>query len=111
MPSTSISPSPKKPPIPSPPPVLHGQGAEAISEKALVRKLDRNIIPLVMGLYLFSFLDRVNIGNARLYGLEEDLGLVGVQFQIAVSILFVTYIVRPTFIPRDICGGGGGGMG
>ena len=35
---------------------------------------------------------RVNIGNARLYGLEEDLGLVGNQFQIAVSILFVTYI-------------------
>lgn len=34
----------------------------------------------------------VNIGNARLYGLEEDLGLVGNQFQIAVSILFVTYI-------------------
>ena len=34
----------------------------------------------------------VNIGNARLYGLEKDLGLVGNQFQIAVSILFVTYI-------------------
>jgi len=46
-----------------------------------------------MALYLFSFLDRVNIGNARLYGLEEDLGLVGVQFQAAVSVLFVTYIV------------------
>lgn len=35
---------------------------------------------------------RVNIGNARLYNFEEDLGLVGNQFQIAVSILFVTYI-------------------
>jgi MFS family permease len=34
----------------------------------------------------------VNIGNARLYGLEADLGLVGNQFQVAVSILFVTYI-------------------
>lgn len=27
-------------------------------EKLLVRKLDVNIIPLVMALYLFSFLDR-----------------------------------------------------
>lgn len=36
---------------------------------------------------------RVNIGNARLYGLEEDLGLEGNQFQISVSILFVTYLV------------------
>lgn len=35
----------------------------------------------------------VGIGNARLYGLEEELGLVGDQYQIAVSILFVTYCV------------------
>ncbi|KAH9905783.1 MFS general substrate transporter [Xylariomycetidae sp. FL2044] len=36
---------------------------------------------------------RVNIGNARLYHLEEDLGLTGNQFQVAVSILFVTYLL------------------
>lgn len=35
----------------------------------------------------------VNIGNARLYGFEDDLGLVGAQYQTAVSILFVTYCV------------------
>lgn len=61
-------------------------------EKALLRKLDRWIVPPVMLLYLFSFLDRVNIGNARLYGMEEDLGLEPGQFQTAVSLLFVTYI-------------------
>ena len=63
------------------------------AEKKLVRKLDLRIIPLFMLLYLFSFLDRVNIGNARLYGLEEDLGLEENQYQIAVSILFVTYLL------------------
>lgn len=83
------------------------------AEKKLVRKLDINIIPIVMLLYLFSFLDRqvvhwfqpdetglerlmirrVNIGNARLYGMEEDLGLVGNQYQTAVSLLFVTYLL------------------
>lgn len=62
-------------------------------ERALVRKLDKYIIPPTMLLYLVSFLDRVNIGNARLYGLEEDLGLEGSQFQLAVSILFVTYVL------------------
>ncbi|KAL2830265.1 histidine phosphatase superfamily [Aspergillus cavernicola] len=61
------------------------------AEKKLIRKMDMYILPFVVLLYLFSFLDRVNIGNARLYGLEEDLGLVGDQYQIAVSILFVTY--------------------
>lgn len=35
----------------------------------------------------------VNIGNARLYGLEADLNMQGNQFQIAVSILFVTYVL------------------
>ncbi|KAL8817190.1 MAG: hypothetical protein Q9223_003927 [Gallowayella weberi] len=63
------------------------------AEKKLVRKLDLYIVPIIMLLYLFSFLDRVNIGNARLYGMEEDLGLEGNQYQTAVSILFVTYLL------------------
>lgn len=63
------------------------------AERKLVRKLDRWIIPPVMLLYLLSFLDRVNIGNARLYGLEKDLGMTGDQFQVSVSILFVTYLL------------------
>lgn len=62
-------------------------------EKQLVRKLDLSIIPPVTLLYLFSFLDRVNIGNARLYGLEEDLNLSSEQYQTAVSLLFVTYLL------------------
>lgn len=35
----------------------------------------------------------MNIGNARLYGLEEDLNLTGDQYQTAVSVLFVTYLL------------------
>jgi len=66
------------------------------AERKLVRKLDLMIIPPVMLTYLFSFLDRVNIGNARLYGLEEDLNMEGDQFQTAVSLLFVTYILSET---------------
>ena len=34
-----------------------------VSEKKLVRKLDLYLIPLVMALYLFSFLDRWVIFN------------------------------------------------
>jgi hypothetical protein len=41
----------------------------------------------------------VNIGNARLYGLEADLQMVGNQYQTAVSLLFVTYCVSdPEFL-------------
>jgi len=49
-----------------------------------------------MLLYLFSFLDRVNIGNARLYGFEEDLGITSTQYSTAVSLLFVTYVLCET---------------
>ncbi|OQO12515.1 hypothetical protein B0A48_03157 [Cryoendolithus antarcticus] len=66
---------------------------DKVAERKLVRKLDVHIIPVVMLLYLLSFLDRVNIGNARLYGLQEDLNMDSQQYQIAVSILFVTYIL------------------
>jgi hypothetical protein len=41
----------------------------------------------------------VNIGNAKLYGLEANLHMVGNQYQIAVSLLFVTYCVsNPEFL-------------
>lgn len=36
----------------------------------------------------------VNIGNARILGMEKELNLQGNQYQIAVSILFVTYCVN-----------------
>lgn len=63
------------------------------SEKALVRKLDKFIVPTIMTAYLLCFLDRTNIGNARLFGLEDDLGLTGSQYQVAVAILFVPYVL------------------
>lgn len=39
-----------------------------------------------------NYLDRNAIAQARLNNLEKDLGLVGSQFNVAVSILFVGYV-------------------
>ncbi|KAG9127620.1 hypothetical protein FRC07_011503 [Ceratobasidium sp. 392] len=61
--------------------------------RRLLRKLDRNIIPWVTALYLLSFLDRSNIGNARLDGLEKDLGMQGLQFNHAVAIFYPFYVL------------------
>ena len=63
------------------------------AEDKLVRRMDKFIVPTVMLAYLLCFLDRTNIGNARLFGLEEDLGLQGSQYQIAVAVLFVPYVL------------------
>ncbi|GAB7363954.1 hypothetical protein MBLNU230_g4516t1 [Neophaeotheca triangularis] len=58
----------------------------------LLRKLDIRLLPFLSLLYLLSFLDRSNIGNARLAGLEESLGLEGLQYNIAVAIFFPPYV-------------------
>ncbi|KAH7146522.1 major facilitator superfamily domain-containing protein [Dactylonectria macrodidyma] len=63
------------------------------TEKSLVRKLDFTLVPMVWVLYLFNYLDRNNIAQARLSSFEEDLGLVGSQFNVAVSILNVGYML------------------
>ncbi|CAG8660469.1 2864_t:CDS:10 [Funneliformis caledonium] len=62
-------------------------------EKSLLRKMDLRIIPFLTFLYLLSFLDRVNIGNAKLAHLEESLGLVNDQYNWCLSIFFVGYIL------------------
>lgn len=64
----------------------------ASEEKRLLRRVDLRIIPYASLLYLLSFLDRVNIGQARLAGLEKDLGLHGNQYDIALTIFFVSYV-------------------
>ncbi|KAF3989777.1 hypothetical protein FT663_01925 [Candidozyma haemuli var. vulneris] len=64
-----------------------------IDEKKLLRKLDFRLIPLFTVLYLLSFLDRGNIGNAKIEGLPEDLNLVGNQFNMALLIFFIFYAV------------------
>lgn len=51
-------------------------GWDAQRTKKLLRKTDKVLLPFLALLYLLSFLDRTNIGNAKLAGLEKDLGMV-----------------------------------
>ena len=62
-------------------------------ERRTKRKIDLRILPMVVLIYILNYLDRNNIAAARLGGLEEDLGLVGSQYQTCISILFVGYIL------------------
>lgn len=51
-----------------------------LDEKAILRKMDLRLIPMLALLYLLSFLDRGNIGNARIEGLVDDLGMTGPEY-------------------------------
>ncbi|KAI2997176.1 Flavofamily protein [Aspergillus niger] len=63
------------------------------TEVGLRRKIDRRILPLVLLIYLFNYLDRNSITQARVYGLEEDTHLKGAEYQTVISIFSVGYIL------------------
>lgn len=86
---------------------------DSVAERKLLLKLDLYLIPTVALLYLFCFIDRANIGklplptaamsttyqlilwtgNARLAGFEEDLGLAGYDYNIVLSVFYISYIL------------------
>ncbi|KAB8225954.1 major facilitator superfamily domain-containing protein [Aspergillus novoparasiticus] len=64
-----------------------------INEKALLRKLDMRLLPPLTILYLLSFLDRSNVGNARLEGLTTDINMTGNQYLTGLTLYFIGYVL------------------
>ncbi|KAJ2548462.1 hypothetical protein EV175_004826 [Coemansia sp. RSA 1933] len=69
-----------------------GPEREAI-ERRLKLKLDLRLVPYLSILYLFNALDRGNIGNARLAGLEAGTHLTGNDFYNALSFFYFGYTI------------------
>ncbi|CAO3589591.1 unnamed protein product [Absidia cylindrospora] len=66
---------------------------DAKEMRKLLWKLDLRIVPWLGVLYLCSFLDRVNIGNAKLAGIQQDLHVSDDAYNWALSIFFIGYII------------------
>ncbi|CAG8934146.1 unnamed protein product [Penicillium salamii] len=62
-------------------------------KKQLIWKVDVRLVPFLTFLYLVSYIDRANIGNAKIEGLVEDLGLTDSQYRICLSIFYAPYIL------------------
>ncbi|KAI9842448.1 MAG: hypothetical protein M1837_007117 [Sclerophora amabilis] len=61
-------------------------------DRRLLWKLDLRLIPWLCVLYLASFLDRTNIGNAKILTLTQDLNMPSDgQYSAVLSIFFVSY--------------------
>lgn len=56
-------------------------------------QIDLRLITVLGVLYLLSHIDRGNIGNAKIEGMDKDIGLTGNQYNIASTIFFVPYIL------------------
>lgn len=51
-----------------------------LDEKRLLLKTDLHVVPILFLLFLCAFIDRINIGNARIQGLEKDLNMKGSDY-------------------------------
>jgi MFS family permease len=71
-----------------------------LSERKLITKIDLRVVPVLSILYLLAFLDRTNIANASVFGLVADLNLAGNEYNTALTIFFVPYVIFE--IPSNI---------
>ncbi|KAI0156679.1 allantoate permease [Hypoxylon sp. FL1284] len=63
-----------------------------VNEKALVRKLDFTIVPLMWACYNLQYLDKTLINYANVMGLQEDTGITGNQFSLLATLFYITYL-------------------
>ena len=63
------------------------------SSRAVRRKLDLRLLPLMCLLYGLNYVDKVAMGWAVLFNFREDLGLVGTQYSWASSMFYFGYLV------------------
>ncbi|PSS37512.1 hypothetical protein PHLCEN_2v719, partial [Hermanssonia centrifuga] len=56
-------------------------------------KMDLYILPIATLIFFLSFLDRGNIGNARVAGMQKELNMTNNQYSIALTVTYVPYIL------------------
>ncbi|KAL2072882.1 hypothetical protein VTL71DRAFT_12225 [Oculimacula yallundae] len=82
-------------------PVQNAQfSVDSAMTRRLLLKLDLRIIPTLALLFLMSFLDRTNVGNAKTYKLEANLGMTDHQYDTGLAVFYATYIASE--IPSNL---------
>ncbi|KAL6238469.1 hypothetical protein BDW75DRAFT_227903 [Aspergillus navahoensis] len=62
-------------------------------EKAVLRRIDLRVLPLLLGAYFFQQLDKSSLSYVSIFGLVEDANLVGQQYSWLGSILYIAQLV------------------
>ncbi|KAK8006106.1 tartrate transporter [Apiospora marii] len=66
---------------------------DPVAEKKLLWKCDLHVLPSITVLYFLAFMDRTNIGNAKIQGMTADLNMTGRDYNLALFIFFIPYIL------------------
>lgn len=59
-------------------------------EEAVIRKLDWHLMPLIFVLYSLSVLDRSNLGNAKVAGMQNDIDIGGNRYSWLGTIFYIS---------------------
>jgi hypothetical protein len=60
----------------------------------IIRKIDIRLLPTLAVIYAFALIDRVNLPNARIAGMDTDLKLsIENRYSILTMIFFIPYIL------------------
>ncbi|KAG2180009.1 hypothetical protein INT43_003796 [Umbelopsis isabellina] len=66
---------------------------DRIVERRLLWKIDLRILPILTLLYVFSAMDRSDIGNAQVAGMQKDIGASSQQWTLVAALFYIGYIV------------------
>ena len=61
--------------------------------RKLIRRCDLYLIPPLFLVWFFPFIDRINIGNAHIQGLEKDLHMKGNKINVTLVFIFIPLIL------------------
>ncbi|KAL2789383.1 major facilitator superfamily domain-containing protein [Aspergillus keveii] len=70
-------------------------------EKALMRRVDWHILPVMFAAYMLQYLDKSALGNTAIFGIQESLHLVGDQYSWASSAFYFGFLVAS--YPVSLC--------
>lgn len=65
---------------------------DSSAERAVYRRIDRRIVPVILVAYVLAFLDRINVGYAQLQ-MKQSLGFSDAVYGVGAGIFFLSYLL------------------
>ncbi|KAK8094915.1 hypothetical protein PG997_001600 [Apiospora hydei] len=75
--------------------LLRGLGDAEMEKlgKRVLKKIDMRMMPAITMMFLMCYLDRINVSNARLAGMQEDLHMTDTIWNLGISAFYIGYLV------------------
>ena len=67
--------------------------AATAREKRLVYRVDLRVLPMLAIVFAVSIIDRINVGSAKVLGMEKDLTLTGNRYNVILLTFFPAYLL------------------